>query len=84
MYEIETYEDARDQLAELPREALLAYAEVLAVLEIAPWSGAPYNRAKPSSPMRRFSFGRDDLGMVVYLVLEHDRRVDVVGVYWLG
>jgi hypothetical protein len=34
--------------------------------------------------MRRFSFGREDLGMVVYLILEHERRVDVVSVSWLG
>lgn len=32
-----------DQLAALPIEALLGYAEVLDVLEVAPWNGRPYN-----------------------------------------
>ncbi len=84
MYEIETYEEVLDQLAELPREALLGHAEVLGVLKLAPWSGEPYNPAKPASAMRRFVFGRDGLGVVIYLVLEIDRRVDVVRVHWLG
>jgi hypothetical protein len=51
-----------------------AYAEVLAVLEIVPWSGKSDNPDRPASPMRQFISGQDDL----------DRWVDIVRVYWLG
>jgi hypothetical protein len=84
VYEIRTYDEVVDQIGALPREALLAYAEVLALLQVAPWSGKPYNPDKPASPTRRLIFGRDGLGMVVYLVLDRDRWVDVVRVHWLG
>jgi hypothetical protein len=56
---------------------------VLVVLELAPWNGVPYNEAKPNSPMRTLVFGAGR-GKVAYLVLEDQRRVDVLKVMWLG
>jgi hypothetical protein len=39
-------------VAELPTEALLDYAEVLAVLESQPWSGRPQHESNPGTAVR--------------------------------
>lgn len=72
------------QIAALPSEALAFYAQVIGVLELTPWNGPAYNKAKPDSAMRRWVFGQHGEGMVVYLVLADQRRVDVLRVIWLG
>lgn len=41
MYRVITYGEALEQITALPDEALNGYAEVLGVLELAPWSGQP-------------------------------------------
>jgi len=48
MYSVETEEVAVQQVAALPAEALPFYAELMTVLETAPWSGEAYNRQRPS------------------------------------
>lgn len=82
MYQVENQEEALDQLAALPAEGLPAYAELLALLEVAPWSGTPYNRSNPDAGMRTHGFGGDH-GLAVYLVLEEQRRVIVLRVIWI-
>jgi hypothetical protein len=52
------------------------------VLETAPWSGRPYHRDNPDGPLRVRPFAT--YGQVVYLVLEDQRRVDVLMVQWIG
>ncbi|WP_181780192.1 hypothetical protein [Pseudonocardia pini] len=84
MYRIVPDESIDDQLDALDHGALVAYAEVLALLEISPQSGLPYNEARPDGPMRQIAFGGDDQGLVVYLVLERDREVDILSVVWAG
>lgn len=84
MYRVETYGEAMQQIAELPAEALAYYAQVIGVLELTPWNGAPYNMAKPAGAMRQLVFGHGGEGMVVYLILEDQQRVDVLRVMWLG
>jgi hypothetical protein len=54
------------------------------MLELAPWNGAPLNELKPDSPMRVAVFGPGAEGMVIYLILEDQRRVDVLEVLWAG
>lgn len=49
MYRIITDSTVVDQLAALPTEALPGYADVLDVLEVAPWNGRPYNEEKPDA-----------------------------------
>lgn len=71
------------QIAALPREALAHYAQVLGVLELTPWNGAPYHRANPDGALRHLVFGDQGEGLVTYLVLEEQRRVDVLRVLWL-
>jgi hypothetical protein len=74
LYTIDTDDQAKFQVDALPAEALAAYAEARIVLETAPWNGRPYHKDNPDSPMRTLPFGT--YGLVVYLILDDQRRVD--------
>ena len=82
MYTVNTDGPAQHQVDALPAEALAAYAELRVVLETAPWSGRPYHRDNPQGAVRALAFGTH--GLVVYLILEDQRRVDVLLVQWVG
>ena len=41
MYSVATEVAALDEVAALPAQALPAYAELMTLLEVAPWSGDP-------------------------------------------
>jgi hypothetical protein len=84
LYTVTTDNQSQQQIEALPAEALALFAEACAVLEVAPWSGVPYNKRKPGSPMRALTFGPDGQGDVVYLILDDLRRVDILVVIWLG
>jgi hypothetical protein len=83
-YAIDVDLGAQDAIAALPRDALLALAEAFAVLELAPWSaGRSVNPERnPDSGVRNLPFGV--AGMITYLVVEHERRVDILLVTWAG
>lgn len=80
MYRVETDSAAAEQVAALPDEALAAYALVLDVLVFTPWDGDPLHDENPTGPVRTLPVGR--AGLVTYLVLERQRRVDVLNVLW--
>jgi hypothetical protein len=80
MYQIDTDPQAMDQLRALPEEALLPYAELLNVLELVPWRGDSIAKNNPDGAVRTMPFGRR--GMVTYLILEDQLRVDVLIVNW--
>jgi hypothetical protein len=82
VYRVETYPEAPDQIAALPDDALASYAETLGVLKLIPWNGEPINKHNPTGPVRTLPFGAG--GMVTYLILEDQRRVDVITVMWVG
>lgn len=82
MYRIETDSNALEQIAALPDDAPAAYAQVLGVLELVPWNGDPLHEDNPDGAVRTLPFGR--AGMVTYLILEDQRRVDVLNVVWVG
>ncbi len=82
MYTVTTDDQAKHQVDALPAEALSTYAELRVILETAPWSGRPYHRGNPQGAVRARSFGTH--GMVVYLIVEDQRRVDVLLVLWVG
>jgi hypothetical protein len=84
MYSVETETAAVAEVAALPAEASPAYAELMTLLEVAPWSGDPYNVQRPDTNMRTHTFAGDGRGLVIYLVLEADRRVAVLRVLWFG
>lgn len=54
------------------------------LLEVAPWSGDSVNDAYPDAPVRTLPFGPTGQGLITYLVLEDQRRVDILKVLWLG
>jgi hypothetical protein len=82
MYLVIDDDQVQEQVAALPAEVLPAYAEIRTLLEVAPWSGAPYHRDKPNGPMRTTALGGS--GTVVYLILEQLREVHVLIVQWIG
>jgi hypothetical protein len=82
LYTVETDEQAQQQVAALPPGALSAYAEVRTLLEVNRWAGESYHRGNPGTALRTVVFG--GAGMVTYLVLDEQRRVDVLVVLWAG
>jgi hypothetical protein len=81
VYSVEWEQGAQVQAAALPREALSPLAELMALLEIAPWSGDPY-RTQADPGMLTPVFGKRAEGLAIYLILEDQRRVVVVRVVW--
>jgi hypothetical protein len=80
MYRIVTGGVVADQVAELSGAALAGYAQVLAVLEMVPWNGDPINADNPDGNVRVLPFA--DAGMVIYLILEDQQRIDVLELIW--
>ena len=72
-----------DQVAALPVEALSAYADVLAVLELKPWAGEPQHAAHPDGAMRRWIFDPHGAGQIIHLIVEDRREVHLLMVQWL-
>jgi hypothetical protein len=80
-YSIDLDPAAQDAIAALPQAALIALAEALTVLELTPWSGRSVNPERdPDTPVRNLPFGA--AGLLTYLILERDQRVDVLLVTW--
>ena len=52
------------------------------MLKLIPWNGEPINKHRPTGPVRTLPFGA--AGMVTPLILEDQRRVDVITVVWVG
>ncbi len=83
-YRIVPEETTLAQVAALPAEALAGYAQVLDVLEVAPWNGEPQHIGNPDGAVRRWHFGPDGAGQVLYLIVEELPEVHVLLVQWLG
>lgn len=84
MYDLGLVPEVSAAIAALPAVGLRALAEVFAVLEVAPWSGLPYNDGNPDGAMRHLVFGPGGSGEIVYVILENSRRVEAVSLVWLG
>jgi len=82
MYRIVPDPLVSEQVAALPTEALHDLAEVLSVLALTPWNGAPQHAANPDGPVRRWPFGVGQAGQVVYLILEDQQEVHLLLVQW--
>ena len=81
MYRIVTDAATSEQIAALPDHALAEFTGVLGVLELVPWNGRALHSDNPDGPVRVWSFG--GVGMVVYLILEDQLRIDLVKVVWV-
>jgi hypothetical protein len=84
VYEVTTDKQSQAQIDALPVDALAPFAEARAALELAPWNGKPYHQRQPDSPMRTLTFGPHGAGKIVYLILEDQRRVDILVVLWVA
>lgn len=84
MYRIIPDATVLEQVAALPDDALAAYAEVLDVLALTPWNGPPLHEDNPEGEVRRWIFGPNMAGQVIYVIIEHQQEVHLVLVQWLG
>jgi hypothetical protein len=84
VYRVTTDQQSQPQIDALPTDALAPFAEVRATLEVAPWGGDSLNDDDPDAPVRTFAFGPDRQGMVTYLILDAQRRVDVLDILWIS
>lgn len=83
MYRVETDILAKQQVDALPQHALNAYAELRTLLEVSPWSSDAINSRNQNAPVRTLTFGMRHEGVATFLILEEQRRVDVLSVIWL-
>lgn len=84
MYRVTTDQQSQPQIDALPVDALAPFTEVRVTLEVAPWDGDSLNVDNPDAPVRTLAFGPDNQGMVTYLILDAQRRVDVLDVLWIS
>lgn len=64
--------------------ALAFFAEVRAVLDVAPSGGDSLNARNPETPVRTMPFAPERQGLVTHLLRDDERRVDVLDVLWLN
>lgn len=79
-YEIDVDPGAQEQILALPAHALPQLADAMAMLELTPWNGASVNKSNPDGTVRTLPFGA--AGMITYLILDDQQRVDVLDVLW--
>ena len=53
------------------------------MLEVSPWTGESIDAANPDAGVRTLTFGPTGQAMITYLILEDQRRVDILDVLWL-
>lgn len=73
---------AAEQIRALPPKALVALAEAFEVLTLVPDRGQPINSANPTGGVYQFVYG-DGRGLITYLLLADQERVDVLLVTWM-
>ena len=81
MYRIIPDEAVFEQVAALPAEALAAYADLLT---LTPWNGEPQHEDNPDAAVRRWHFGSNHAGQVVYLIDEREGAVHLLLVQWIA
>lgn len=84
MYRIVPDKAVIEQLAALPPEALAAFADLIDALGLAPWNGEPQHEDNPLGAVRRWHFGPEHAGQLVYLIDEHERTVHLLLGQWIG
>jgi hypothetical protein len=84
VYRVTTDDRSQPEIDALPADALASFAEARVVLEVSPWSGESLNFAKPEAGVRTLTFGPIGEGLITYLILEDQRRVDILDVLWIG
>lgn len=73
---------ARDQIRHLPPAAASDLTVALEILELVPDRGEPLNADNPTGGLYQLPFGAGR-GLITYLLLTGQDRVDVLRVTWL-
>jgi hypothetical protein len=81
VYKVESDDEAAYQIAALPEGALPAYASLIDLVALHPWSGEPLRGTDPASAMRSHTFS-EGAGLAICLILEDQQRVVVLRVLW--
>lgn len=81
-YQLDLTDEVWHYLLTLPKDGRDLVSDALRVLELVPWNGPALYADKPDSPLRRLTFGPPGAGFVVYQIVEHDDRVDVLQLVW--
>lgn len=74
---------AAEQIRALPPKALAALAEAFEVLGLVPERGQPINPANPTGGVYQLVYG-EGRGLITYLLLVDQERVDVLLVTWVS
>jgi len=74
---------AAEQIRALPVKALAALSEAFEVLRLVPERGQPINSANPTGGVYQLVYG-DGRGLITYLLLADQERVDVLLVTWVS
>lgn len=82
-YLIEISPEAREQIRALPPQLPKQLAEVMAMLELTPWHSKPINERNPDGSVRQLTFGDTGEALLTFLILEQQRRVDILEVMWI-
>lgn len=53
------------------------------MLELTPWHTKPVNDNNPDGALRQLTFGDAGEVLLTFLILEQQRRVDILEVIWL-
>jgi len=67
----------------MPIELLERFAELIAFLELTPWISRPFQPHNPEGNLRKMVFGASGEALLVYLILEEQRRVVGISLIWL-
>lgn len=83
MYRLDIDPLASEQIRALPPKALAALIEAFEVLELVPERGQPINPANPTGGVYQLVYG-EGRGLITYLLLVDQERVDVLLVTWVS
>ncbi|MFD0206236.1 MULTISPECIES: hypothetical protein [Saccharothrix] len=82
-YNLDIDPGAQKQLRALPPEALVALGEAFEVLTLVPEWGSPLDPDNPDGGLFQLTVGQG-LGLITYLPLTSQGRVDVLLVTWVS
>jgi mRNA-degrading endonuclease RelE of RelBE toxin-antitoxin system len=82
-YTLDIDPDARAQIQALPPTARTALGDAMTVLSLVPERGQPLNANNPDGGLYQLVFG-DGFGLITYLLLTDQNRVDVLVVTWMS
>ena len=84
MYTVEPYPEAEAAIVALAEAARNGYDDAVKVMQLVPWNGAALRRQQAGRVDAATHICPGGAGLVTYLILEDQQRVDVLQVAWAG